>query len=473
MAHSPALRGTRLKGRLRACALAAVLIPAAPALAQTPAPPQPPPTPIAFEQALLNAANSLMSRANVSAGTERIPLVIDPLIDGNTWAQSTATQLMERRIADLIKAKYDRFEVLPFTADAIAKQPVVLIGTFTAVNNAGVAGGVRDAYRICLALADLTTNKIVSKAATRALPAGIDPTPTAFFQDSPAFTRDPATEGYVKSCQGSRLGEALEPTYAEQIEVAVEVNRGIEAYNARNYRLALERFENASRMSGGEQLRVLSGIYLANRGLDRRDAARAAFARIVDFGLASDRLAAKFLFNPNSAKFASAQAQGWEYGMWLQQIARQSASADKCLDVIGHTTATGSVDGNERLSLQRAQYIQERLQAASGGGRPSRFTAKGVGARELIVGTGVDDASDALDRRVEFKTAPCPAPVADAKPKKVAQPAKADTPVDAKPRRRAIRAADSEGGLGGLPSGIERQLRRYVPSGVLRELLDE
>ena len=31
----------------------------------------------------------------------------------------------------------------------------------------------------------------------------------------------------------------------------------------------------------------------------------------------------------------------------------------------------------------------------------------GKGSREMIVGTGKDDASDALDRRVEFKTVQC------------------------------------------------------------------
>ena len=33
--------------------------------------------------------------------------------------------------------------------------------------------------------------------------------------------------------------------------------------------------------------------------------------------------------------------------------------------------------------------------------------ATGKGSREMMVGTGKDDASDALDRRVEFKVAPC------------------------------------------------------------------
>jgi hypothetical protein len=93
---------------------------------------------------------------------------------------------MERRISDLVRSDYRRFELLPFTTQSLDKQPVVLIGTFTAINNAGVAGGPRDAYRICLALADLKDKRIISKGATRALPEGIDPTPTSFYDDSPA-----------------------------------------------------------------------------------------------------------------------------------------------------------------------------------------------------------------------------------------------------------------------------------------------
>ena len=73
------------------------------ALAQTAPVPSPPPTPVAFQEALLNAANSLFSKANLQGAPVRIPLVIDPLIDGATGAQSTATQSMERRIADLIR----------------------------------------------------------------------------------------------------------------------------------------------------------------------------------------------------------------------------------------------------------------------------------------------------------------------------------------------------------------------------------
>jgi outer membrane protein OmpA-like peptidoglycan-associated protein len=40
-------------------------------------------------------------------------------------------------------------------------------------------------------------------------------------------------------------------------------------------------------------------------------------------------------------------------------------------------------------------------------GLGTKLAATGVGFREPIIGTGSDNASDALDRRVEFKVIPC------------------------------------------------------------------
>src|SRR5882757_4644464 len=145
--------------------------------------PAPPPTPIAFDAALLKAANDLFSKAKLDDASKKVTLVIDPLIDGLTGARSNATRLEEKRVMELVKSAYPRFEVARFSAETVAKAPIVLIGTFTAVNNAGVAGGLRDAYRICLALADLKSKTIISKGVARALPEGIDPTPAAFFAD--------------------------------------------------------------------------------------------------------------------------------------------------------------------------------------------------------------------------------------------------------------------------------------------------
>jgi outer membrane protein OmpA-like peptidoglycan-associated protein len=94
------------------------------------------------------------------------------------------------------------------------------------------------------------------------------------------------------------------------------------------------------------------------------------------------------------------------YGFWLRQIAQQAAATSVCLNVIGHTSRTGSEQYNDRLSLQRAAYIKQRIDAdAPQLARRSRVL--GMGFRENLVGTGTDDARDALDRRVEFKIGNC------------------------------------------------------------------
>ena len=381
---------------------------AAPAAPPPAAAPPPPPTPVAFDAALLKAANDLFSKAKLEGAPDKVTLIIDPLIDGVTGAQSNATHLEEKRVIELVKSNYPRFQVARFSSDTVAKSPIVLIGTFTAINNAGVAGGARDAYRICLALADLKSKTIISKGVARALPEGIDPTPVAFFADSPVFAKDVSTDAYIKSCQGSKVGDTIDQAYADRILVASLVNDGIEAYDAGRYRDALDVYQSALKTPGGDQLRVLNGIYLANYKLHRTKPAMEAFGKLVDYGLKSDRLAVKFLFKPGSTQFNTDAKVRAPYSAWLEKIAERTAANKGCLEIVGHTSATGLAPINDRLSGLRADYIRDRLEDEEHSLR-ERLIATGKGSREMIVGTGRDDASDALDRRVEFKVVKCSA----------------------------------------------------------------
>jgi outer membrane protein OmpA-like peptidoglycan-associated protein len=115
----------------------------------------------------------------------------------------------------------------------------------------------------------------------------------------------------------------------------------------------------------------------------------------------------KFLFRPGSVRFASGSLTG-SYDMWLQQIASETVANKACMQITGHTSPTGPAALNDNLSLMRAEYIQSRLEED----QPQlkkRTVAAGVGSRENIIGTGKDDDSDKLDRRVELKPIePCP-----------------------------------------------------------------
>ena len=353
--------------------------PPAPSPPQVSSAPPPPPTPIPFDDALLRAANDLFSKATVPAGADKVELVIDPLIDAATGAQSAATRLMQERIKDLVAKSYPRFAVLPFSSEALSRAPVVLIGTFTAINNAGAPDGVRDAYRICLALADLRSKSIVSKGVARAKPDGVKADPTPAFADAPIWSNDPAIAVYIKTCQGTKPGDPIDPLYVERIATSAFVSDAILEYDDKRYREALAFYRTARQMSGGDQLRVHSGIYLSSWKLNRRTDATEAFGSLVKYGLAANKLSVRLLFKPGTTQFLDDHNITGPYPMWLSQIATQAMQNDFCIDVIGHTSNTGPAQINERLSVLRAQFIKDLLQSAS----PSladRLKAVGVGS---------------------------------------------------------------------------------------------
>lgn len=372
----------------------------------------PPVQPIPFDEAVLKAANDLFSRASLpdasAGGSAKHVLVIDPLIDGMSGEQSLATRTIEARLVELVKSKYPQFTVQPFSAQTVAKSPVVLVGTFTGVNQDGKTEGAREAYRICLALADLKSGKIVSKGVARAKPEGVNITPTPYFKDSPAWAIDQTTEGYIKSCQGTKSGDPINPAYAGRILTAALVSEAIDAYNDRQYQKALELYQGALRSAEGQQVRVYNGLYLTNWKLGQRANATQAFGKIVDYGLASKRLAVKFLFKPGSTDFLADRGISGQYPIWLKQIADRTAQNQGCLEVVGHTSRTGPEPINERLSLLRAESVKAKLERNTSALR-GRTIANGMGSKENLIGTGTDDVKDALDRRVVFKVIQCPA----------------------------------------------------------------
>ena len=410
--ETPRSRGLELKvvaapTAPTAMADAPVPKPAPPATPQA-APPLPPlPSIMPFDEAIAFAAKNLFTNAKLPVSTlDKYPLVIDPLIDGNSGAESTATRTIESRVTELLKTSYPKFELQPFATNVLARGPLLFIGTFTAVDKDGKNAGPRDWFRVCLALVDLRSGLIISKGFARAATEGVDVTPTKFFQDSPAWAPDPAIDGYVRTCQGTKAGDPINPAYYDKIITAALINDAKVAYEAGRYEEALDLYRGVARTSAGDQLRVHNGAYLASWKLGRKDDAMRSFARIVEHGLAQNRLAVKFLFRPGSTLFWADPAVSEPYPMWLKQIAHRSKEAPKCIEVAGHTSRTGPEPLNDRLSMMRAQYVKQRLEADV----PllvKRTSAVGKGSRENISGLGTDDARDAVDRRVEFKVAEC------------------------------------------------------------------
>ncbi len=363
-----------------------------------------------FDEAVLDAANQLLGSAKLppAAGGERWPLTVDPFVDGLTGVQSNATQALAARTMRLIREDHSQFEALPFNGTTVGRSPWVLIGTLTGVNAERKAEGRRETYRICLALVDSRTGKLVGTGLAFAKLDGVDPMPLPFYRDAPVLAEDAATQGYVESCQGMNPGDPVHPAYIDRILVAATLAEAADAYGAGQHAAALKLFEAAERMPGGGQLRTYTGLYLTQWRLGRRDAAGQAFGRIVDQGLDGKRLGVKFLFRPGTATLWSDPGAGppLPYSNWIAAMASSAAKRNGCLLVVGHASPTGSEAVNNRLSLMRAKAIESQLVQKSPA-LAKRITAIGAGSRETVVGNGRDDASDALDRRVELKIVDC------------------------------------------------------------------
>lgn len=373
------------------------------AAAPPPAPPAPPPiVAVPYDEAVRKAAQDLLSNAKLPSD-QRFSLIIDPLVDGNTGERTVATAAMEKTVVELVKTSYQQLDVKPFSNVAVSQLPLIMVGTFTPINLQGKADGERDAYRICFALADLKTGKIISKGLSRSLPEGVDPTPLPFFRDMPVWSKDTAVDGYIKTCQGTKAGDPINPAYIDTVLAASTINEAITAYQEKHYKDSLALYQSVLKNPAGNQARVHAGIYLSNQKLGRKPAAMKSFGQLVGIGLSTDRLAIRFNFKPGATGFTPDQLP---YAQWLSEIGRQAGRLATCLEVAGHTRKGSSEQLDERLSLQRAEFVRQKLIAANPA-MAKRSTAQGYGSQRALVGTGKANDSDALDQRIEFKKTSC------------------------------------------------------------------
>jgi outer membrane protein OmpA-like peptidoglycan-associated protein len=362
---------------------------------------------MALEQAIALATDSLAAQmqkmpgllAKVDALNKR-PVLMDPSLDAASGQQTSLTQLLDQKVNDRLRLQHPQFEVLPFRQGSLAKAQYLLVGTITRHETQ------RDAFQIHLAMAEIKTGLVVAQASARARDDRLDTTPLPYYRDTPVLlVKDRVVEGYLRTAR-TAPGQRIDAAYLERVSVAATIQEATGAYNEERFQDALGLYRSALATPAGEQMRALNGVYLVNWKLGNLPEAEKAFGQLVAMGLASKSIGVKFLFNPGSTEFWSDPRFSGQYGLWLRQIARQAANTRVCLDVIGHTSHTGSEAFNDRLSAQRAAVIQRRLEqeATALGGR---LKSHGMGFRENLIGTGSDDASDSLDRRVEFRIIDC------------------------------------------------------------------
>jgi outer membrane protein OmpA-like peptidoglycan-associated protein len=366
-----------------------------------------PPAPIRFEDAVSRAGDGLLGQVAPALATAHRPLIIDPLIDANTGAQTVSTARMGVQLATLVQARFASWKVEPFTRHSLDEAPLLLIGTLTPVNVERSVDTPPDAFRVWLTLIDLRTGQVVAKQIDRATVDSVNPEPLKYYSDSPTWHKDRTVLGYINSCQvKTNVGDPADPDYLSRLPAEATVNEANMAYTDGKVAEAHKLYEEARPLADEGDLRVLNGLYLTNWQLGNRDAARKAFDKLVDSGLEQKRLPLKLLFQPGKTAFNQVGDLPEQYRIWLSSLAQEGVQSNVCIRVVGHTSRTGSARLNEALSRQRAEVVM-RMLAQDKRALAGRMTATGVGSKEALVGLGTDDLRDALDRRVEFRVVDC------------------------------------------------------------------
>jgi len=232
-----------------------------------------------------------------------------------------------------------------------------------------------------------------------------DTTPMDIYKDSPAFLKGQNYEQHVDSVK-KKPNEIVNRGYTDTLPVKSMRVKGDMLYEQKEYAESLHYYNKAAGSTVEPQLEVLNGLFTNLVRQGRLEEAERVYGRLLRVSITeTNGISSKITFDPNATIPIAGKAG--LYTIYMRQIANLVASKSSCrLKIIGHCSRTGAEVYNDMLSLQRAQSIQKQMGSFSAE-IMRRTETIGRGFHDNIVGTGRDDITDEIDRRVEFKFSQC------------------------------------------------------------------
>ncbi|HET6788970.1 MAG TPA: OmpA family protein [Aquabacterium sp.] len=329
--------------------------------------------------------------------------MLDPVIDANTAEVNKAGEAVEDALREEARKASDKYIFVKLSPENYDSAKYLVSGAI--LYDALTPGDRKKLYKLALSVVELKTGKVVASSEAWIADPKIDVTPIAAYQDSPMYLKDKRVAGQVETAQMAP-GSQAEPTYFNSIPTAALLTKADEAYEARQYEQALSMYKAASLRTDGQLMKTYAGLYQVHRKLNRMGEAEVAFGQLVNIGYQNNNISTKLFFSVASTEFINDPDLRVQYGIWLRQIARLFVKNNACMLIVGHSSRTGSETYNEQLSTRRAAAVQDIMQKDFAGIH-QRSRAVGRGWTENIIGTGSDDAQDAIDRRVEFRIRDC------------------------------------------------------------------
>ena len=388
-------------------ALPAVLLAATLLLSgcQTPPPPGPKPLPpietryhADTASAVAFLARTVVEQLVNTPRPDQPTVPVEEFFNAQSAEITTSGRALQRQLADALTQTMAplRFVPLDITSANTAQWALLASHTTPAAGETTQPGKW---VRLQVAMVESSTGRVLTRVRTYLDAAQFNAEPTAFFKDAPMYFTDKRHQERVGAVGGQ--GRVIDG----ELLLQSAVSDAIAAYEAGRYDDAERAFVRAKAMSKDHPA-ALTGLYQTYWKQGRTADAEQAFAELVAASLDAGSLSVKLLFKVGATTFVDSGDLPTQYRLWLKSIGQVVSSKERCVDVTGHASKSGAADYNERLSQQRAESIVVLIAQTSRDAR-ARFKAAGRGFQDTIVGTGANDATDAIDRRVEFRVRSC------------------------------------------------------------------
>jgi len=353
------------------------------------------------EQLEKSSIGNILNKIVVNPVTKQKQLkkiAIDPFID----VESGYPVKINSRIASIMTQEITkRFEISgEMEPDKLEISEYVLNGMATLEEKQGGGG---KAYKVYATVFDKSSGKVLASASVYV--SNFDTTPMDIYKDSPVFLKGINYEQYASSVK-KMPDETVNKEYHDRLAIKSMQVKGDNLYEQKEYKKSLSYYNQAASSQNGQQLEVLNGQFTLLVKQGQWGDAEGVYGNLIMVSIAeTSEIASKITFSANSITPVDNKAK--LYTIYVKQIAKLVASIPECgVSIIGHSSRSGAEAYNDKLSLQRALWVQKQM-ASHIPEITRKSETSGKGFHENLVGTGKDDITDEIDRRVEFKFNKC------------------------------------------------------------------
>lgn len=332
-------------------------------------------------------------------------VILDPFVDADSGQIVQVSRQIEHIVEDQVGKKFGQFNATRITSQNLSQANYIINGVIQ-LDEYKRGGITTQYYRVDSSIIQLKTGLLVDALRVWIAETNLDYRPVAAYEDSPVYAKDTYVDKLVDLTQ-STSETTSEQAYYGFLGTQALLVEAESAYERKEYPTALSLFNLALQREDGKIVRTYAGLYETHLKLGDTTAAESAFGQLLEASVAqANTLQVKFLFQVDSTDFIEDNQLRNQYTVWLGQIGQFFSRHQYCVQVEGHSSHTGTEHYNKLLSLKRAEKIQSLI-LNDFPNLATKMKAVGKGFSENIVGTGTDDARDAIDRRVEFEVITC------------------------------------------------------------------